>query len=144
MSPQGAIYLRLLPYHDNDIQYQNNIVYYWSYILNLNILEDKMQLSWQYGIKRFVTALPHVRNVRLFFLKMTGMFSFCQMINRRVARFLTSEKDLVCRMKVWAKGPLLVRLLGDPLNGLNDPPTWKNCQERCSSIPPNSVPSVFE
>ena len=25
---QGAIYLRLLPWHYNDIQYQNNIVYY--------------------------------------------------------------------------------------------------------------------
>ena len=46
-------------------------------------------------------------------------------------------------MKVWAKGPLLVRLLGDPLNGLNDPRIEKNCLERCSVIPPNSVPSVF-
>ena len=26
---------------------------------------------------------------------------------------------------LWAKGPLLVWLLGDPLNGLNDRPTWK-------------------
>ena len=26
---------------------------------------------------------------------------------------------------LWAKGPLLVWRLGDPLNGLNDPPTWK-------------------
>ena len=27
-SSQGAIYLRHLPWHDNDIWYQNNIVYY--------------------------------------------------------------------------------------------------------------------
>ena len=37
------------------------------------------------------------------------------MINRLVAPFLTSEEDLFRRM------PLLARLLGDPLNGLNDP-----------------------
>ena len=43
------------------------------------------------------------------------------MINRLVARFLTSEKDLFRRINVWVKGPLLARLLGDPLNGLNDP-----------------------
>ena len=43
------------------------------------------------------------------------------MINRPVARFLTSEKDLFRGMNLWPKRPLLVRLLGDPLNGLNDP-----------------------
>ena len=43
------------------------------------------------------------------------------MINRLVARFLSSEKDVFRGMNVGAKGPLLVRLLGDPLNGLNDP-----------------------
>ena len=43
------------------------------------------------------------------------------MINRLVARFLTSEKDLFRCMNVCAKGPLLAQLLGDPLNGLNDP-----------------------
>ena len=43
------------------------------------------------------------------------------MINRLVAKCLTSEKDLFRRINVWAKGPLLARLLGDPLNGLNDP-----------------------
>ena len=37
------------------------------------------------------------------------------MINRPVARFLTSEKDLFLRINMGAKGPLL----GDPLNGLN-------------------------
>ena len=29
---------------------------------NFSLPEDKMQLSWQYGIKRCVTALPQVRN----------------------------------------------------------------------------------
>ena len=48
------------------------------------------------------------------------------MINRLVARSLTSDKDLFRRMNVWAKGPLLARLLGDPLNGLNDPRLEKN------------------
>ena len=43
------------------------------------------------------------------------------MINRLVAKFLTSEKNLFRRINLWAKGPLLARLLGDPLNGLNDP-----------------------
>ena len=43
-----GLFTRLLPWHYNDIQYQNNIVYYKSYILrndNLNLLEDKTQLS---------------------------------------------------------------------------------------------------
>ena len=43
------------------------------------------------------------------------------MINRLVDKFLTSEKDLFRRINVRGKGPLLARLLGDPLNGLNDP-----------------------
>ena len=41
MSSQGAIYLRHLQLHYNDIRYQNNIVYYKSSILrkdNLNLL----------------------------------------------------------------------------------------------------------
>ena len=41
-----------------------------------------------------VTSVPHISNACLFFLKMTGISSFLQMINRPVARFLTSEKDL--------------------------------------------------
>ena len=82
---------------------------------------QKAAHSWRYGIKRCVTALPHVRKACLFLLKTTGIFSSWQMINRLVARFLTSEKDLFRPMNVWAKGPLLVRLLGDLLNGLNDP-----------------------
>ena len=47
MSSQ-AIYPRLLPWHYNDRQYQNNIVHCKSYILrkdNLNLLEDNTQLS---------------------------------------------------------------------------------------------------
>ena len=71
--------------------------------------------SRQYEIKRCVTSVPHISNACLFFLKMTGLSSFWQMISRTVARVLTSEKDLFHRMNVWAKGPLLVRQLGDPL-----------------------------
>ena len=43
------------------------------------------------------------------------------MIIRLVARFFTSQNDLFRRVNLWAKGTLLARLLGDPLNGLNDP-----------------------
>ena len=43
------------------------------------------------------------------------------MINRLVAKVLNSEKDLFRRINVWAKGPVLAWLLGDPLNGVNGP-----------------------
>ena len=60
--------------------------------------------SGLYGIKRCVTALPHVRDACLFFLNMTGFLFFVSvkilMINRLVAKFLTSEKDLFRRINV--------------------------------------------
>ena len=57
MSPQGAIYLKHLPWHYNDLRYQNNITtratYYASSVVNMEI-------------KHFVTALPHLHNACLF------------------------------------------------------------------------------
>lgn len=61
-----GIYLRHLPLQlYNDLRYQ-------SYILrkdNLNLLENKAQLSWQFWNKALchVTALPHILNACLFF-----------------------------------------------------------------------------
>ena len=57
------------------------------------------------GINRCVTSLPHVSNACLFFPKRTGISSFWQIINRPVASFLTSEKDLFSRTNMWTCEP---------------------------------------
>ena len=73
MCSQGAIYLRILPWHYNDIRYQNNIVY-----VLINRAAYYAKTTWifwkskrssvdSYGIKRCVTALPHVRKAYKFF-----------------------------------------------------------------------------
>ena len=68
------------------------------------------------GINRCVTSLPHVSNACLFFLKRTGISSFYKwLINRPVARLLTSEKDLFRRTNVW--GPVSQRASAGKTSG---------------------------
>ena len=68
------------------------------------------------GINRCVTSLPHVSNACLVFLKRTGISSFYKwLINRPVARLLTSEKDLFRRTNVW--GPVSQRASAGKTSG---------------------------
>ena len=60
-----------------------------------------------------------------------------------MAQDTTKSFNWIKRVNVWAKGPLLEQRLGDPSNGLNDPPVEKMNWHAAFRTPPNSALSVL-